>query len=65
MGLIVILISVPTILFLKISESYGAKSIKRPKELSNDESSSESAWLHALKKIEEISRTEQHGKDLR
>ena len=38
---------------LKISESYGAKSIKRPKELSKDESSSESAWLHAIKFIED------------
>ena len=33
---------------LEISRHYGAKIIKRPPELSNDQASSESGWLHAL-----------------
>ena len=33
---------------LAISENYGARSIKRPKNLADDKSSSESGWLHAL-----------------
>lgn len=37
---------------LAISENYGARSIKRPKNLADDKSSSESGWLHALNIIE-------------
>ena len=33
---------------LKISDRYGAETIKRPKNISGDISSSESSWLHAL-----------------
>ena len=33
---------------LKLSRDYGAKIIKRPKKLSQDNSSSESCWLHAI-----------------
>jgi CMP-N,N'-diacetyllegionaminic acid synthase len=33
---------------LGISKKYGAKTIKRPKKFSGDESSSESAWIHAI-----------------
>lgn len=38
---------------LNISESFGARPIKRPDEISGDTASSESAWLHALDYIEE------------
>ena len=38
---------------LSIAINYGAKQILRPKELSNDKSSSESALLHAIDKIDE------------
>lgn len=34
---------------LKIAEKYGAKTIMRPERFSKDESSSETAWLHAVK----------------
>ena len=37
---------------LAIGERYGAKSIKRPENLADDKSSSESGWLHALDIIE-------------
>ena len=37
---------------LNIGEKYGALSIKRPGELSSDEATSESGWLHALEVIE-------------
>jgi len=37
---------------LAIGEHYGAKSIKRPENLADDKSSSESGWLHALDIIE-------------
>jgi len=36
----------------KVSRKYGAKIVKRPKELSTDTSSSEEALLHALNQIE-------------
>lgn len=36
---------------LKYAEKYGAIPIKRPKKLANDNSSSESALLHAIKRI--------------
>ena len=39
---------------LTISKKLGAKVIKRPKKFSNDNSSSESAWLHAIKEIKSI-----------
>ena len=38
---------------LNIAEEYGAKVIVRPKIISGDKDSSESAWLHALDYIEE------------
>lgn len=38
---------------LKISSQSGAKTINRPKSLSRDTSTVESAWLHALEKIED------------
>ena len=38
---------------LKFSQQYGAKTIKRPKILSGDNATSESAILHALRKIKE------------
>lgn len=37
---------------LKLAKKYGAQIIKRPKSISGDKSSSEKAWLHALKKIQ-------------
>lgn len=37
---------------LTVGESFGAKSIKRPEEISGDNATSESAWLHALDQIE-------------
>ena len=37
---------------LDVGENYGARSIKRPKEISGDEATSESGWLHALDIIE-------------
>ncbi len=33
---------------LQISKNYGSNVIERPSELSNDNSSSESAWIHAI-----------------
>ena len=44
---------------LDIAEQYGAKSIKRPIEISGDMESSESAWLHAIEYIESL---QNHGK---
>ena len=40
---------------LNISEKYGAKTIKRPKGISGDSASSESAWRHAIELIQEKS----------
>lgn len=37
---------------LKFAQKLGAKTILRPKKLSNDKSSSEEGWLHAIKEIE-------------
>jgi len=37
---------------LAIGEKHGARSIKRPSEISGDEATSESGWLHALEVIE-------------
>jgi N-acylneuraminate cytidylyltransferase len=37
---------------LSVAESYGAKPIRRPADLSTDSASSESAWLHAVDAIE-------------
>lgn len=37
---------------LAVAESFGARSIRRPSEISGDQASSESAWLHALNVIE-------------
>jgi len=37
---------------LKLAKKYGAKTIIRPKFLSSDNASSDSAWLHAVKYIE-------------
>ena len=37
---------------IKISESYGAKTIKRPDNLSTDEATSESALLHTIKSLD-------------
>ena len=37
---------------IEIAEEYGAKIIKRPDELSGDNSTSESGWLHALKTLD-------------
>jgi N-acylneuraminate cytidylyltransferase len=39
---------------LATGKKYGAHSIKRPEELSSDEATSESGWLHALEVIENI-----------
>ena len=39
---------------LDVGEKYGARSIKRPEEISGDEATSESGWLHALEVIENI-----------
>ena len=44
---------------LDLSGNYKTKLITRPKEISGDTASSESAWLHALKKIEEVSQSPQ------
>lgn len=37
---------------LAVADSFGAKPIRRPADISGDEASSESAWLHALDTIE-------------
>lgn len=37
---------------LAVAQSYGALPIKRPDEISGDQASSESAWIHALDTIE-------------
>lgn len=37
---------------LAVAESFGARPIRRPAEISGDQASSESAWLHALEAIE-------------
>jgi len=42
---------------LSISSKYGAKKILRPNNISNDKSTSESAWLHALDFIEKETNT--------
>jgi len=39
---------------LSLSKKLGAKIIERPKQFSDDNSSSESAWLHAIKQIKAI-----------
>jgi len=36
---------------LKVAKDYGARTIFRPKDLSTDQATSESGWLHALKYI--------------
>jgi len=38
---------------LDIAEKYGAKTIKRPDDISGDFATSESAWIHSIKIIEE------------
>lgn len=38
---------------LEIAKKFGAKTIKRPKYLSNDTSSSEEGWLHAIQQIKQ------------
>ena len=42
---------------LSVAECYGARSIKRPREISHDTASSEEAWLHALDTIEQTGHT--------
>ena len=37
---------------LAVAESFGARPIRRPSEISDDKATSESAWLHALDAIE-------------
>ena len=37
---------------LKVAENYGANVIKRPKNISSNIATSESAWIHALNEIE-------------
>ena len=37
---------------LAVADSFGARPIRRPAEISGDQASSESAWLHALEAIE-------------
>ena len=37
---------------LSVAESFGARPIRRPAEISSDQASSESAWLHAIDAIE-------------
>lgn len=39
---------------LSIAKQYGAKTVKRPKSLAADTSTSESGWLHAINYIEEM-----------
>ena len=39
---------------LNCAKKYGAKIIKRPKKYSNDNSSSESGWIHAVRYIEKL-----------
>jgi len=39
---------------LDVGEKYGTRNIKRPDEISGDEATSESGWLHALEVIENI-----------
>ena len=41
---------------LDIANTCGAKSIRRPDNISNDYSSSESAWIHAIKFIESTNK---------
>tara|TARA_Y100000748_G_scaffold226442_1_gene190807 strand:- start:4630 stop:5316 length:687 start_codon:yes stop_codon:yes gene_type:complete len=51
-GIDLVYVSSDSKLILNTGEKYGAKLIKRPKEISGDEASSESGWLHALDIIE-------------
>ena len=39
---------------LEISESFGARTIKRPAEISGDDAGTESAWKHAIETIENL-----------
>lgn len=39
---------------LNIASEYGAKTIKRPSDISQDDATSESAWIHAIDKINNI-----------
>ncbi len=39
---------------IDISKKYGARTIKRPANISGDNASSESAWIHAIQEIENI-----------
>ena len=41
---------------LEIAQSYGALAIKRPSEISGNDASSESAWLHAINYIEGLGK---------
>lgn len=45
-------VSSDSLRILEIGEKYGARPILRPKEISGDSASSESAWLHAIDVIE-------------
>ena len=41
---------------LSVAERYGARKIKRPENISTDDATSESAWIHAIEQIEKINR---------
>ena len=51
-GVDMVYVSSDTDEILDIGEKYGAHSIKRPDDISGDEATSESGWLHALEVIE-------------
>ena len=40
-------------MILDVAETYGAKTIKRPADISGDEATSESGWLHAIEYLED------------
>jgi CMP-N,N'-diacetyllegionaminic acid synthase len=42
---------------LEVAESYNAKTLLRPDDISNDYSTSEAAWLHAVDHIEKNNRS--------
>ena len=47
---------------LEIASSYGSKIIKRPTDISKNASTSEQAWIHAIKNIGNIDKKKQQSR---
>ena len=52
-GLSSVFVSSDNYEILEIADTFGAKTIERPAEISGDKATSESGWLHAIKMVEE------------